>query len=225
MSDIPSKSKARQASEDSAVAIVSVIPVVGAIAAPFLVSELTRRHSAKRDAWLNDLERRLVQLQNEGVIDLASLCDNEKFLELVYFAIQEGQATLSDEKHQLLGNVVINYSQNMSMDDDKKFIFLKYIEQFTPSHLALLKLLSDPKRFYERANIPWPEMSMGGRMQIVNGVFSFWTREFTNLLFEDLRNGGLVQGTSLGGSMSGAGLEQSITSILGSEFLTFIRVD
>ena len=223
MSDIPSKSAGRQAAEDSVVAIVSAIPVIGAIATPFLVSELTRRHSEKRDSWLNDLERRLVQLQNEGTVNLDSLFNNEKFLELVYFAIQQGQATLNDEKHKLLSNVVINYSQNLSMDDDKKYIFMKYIEEFTPSHIALLKLQSEPKKYYELAQIPWPNLSMGGRSQIISGAFTAWNSEFISLLFEDLKTAGLIQSAPLGGTMSGSGLEQPLSTALGREFLVFVE--
>jgi hypothetical protein len=184
---------------------------------------LTERHSKNRDAWLNDLEKRLVQLENEGKIDLKSLLANESFLELVYSIVQEGQATLNFDKHQLLSDVVINYSQNRSMDDDKKYIFLKYIEQFTPSHIALMKLLSEPKPYFAHAGIPWPDLYMGGRTHIINAVFPAWSNEFINLLFEDLKNSGLLQSGSLTTTMSVSGLEQSLATGLGLEFLAFIR--
>ena len=223
MSEIPKVSRGRQAAQDSAVAIISSIPIVGALAAPFLISELTRVHSKKRDAWLNKLENRLNQLQDEGIVNLEMLFSNEKFLELVYFVIQQGQATLNDEKHQMLSDVVINYSQNLSMDDDKKYIFMKYIEQFTPSHIALLKLLSAPKKYYEQTHIPWPNLSAGGRTHIISGAFPSWNSEFINLLYEDLKTAGLIQSTSLGGTMTGPGLEQPLSTALGHEFLVFVQ--
>jgi len=204
-------------------AVVSLVPVAGGLAAPFLVSILTKRHSEKRDAWLDDLEKRLVKLESEGRINLDSLLAKEEFLELVYAITQQAQATLNADKHHLLADVVINYSLNDSMDDDKKNIFLKYIERFTPSHIELMKLLSEPKVYFERSGIPWPDLYMGGRTHIINAVFPTWSAEFINLLFEDLKNSGLIQSGSLTINMSGSGLEQSIATGFGFEFLSFIR--
>ena len=223
MSDLPIKSKLQQAGEDSLVAVTSAVPVVGPLLAPFLVTELSRRHSEKRDAWLNDLERRLVQLESEGKINIEELLNNDKYSELAYFVIQQGQSTLNEEKHKLLSDILINYSQNLSMDDDKKHIFMKYVEQFTPSHVALMKLLAEPKKYYEQVGIPWPNSSIGSRTQITNAAFPSWSGEFINLLSEDLRNAGLIQSGSFAITISGPGLEQSIATSFGAEFLSFVR--
>lgn len=109
-----------------------------------LTSPLARR----RDMWLEDLERRLRDL--EGRIEgfrFENLTENEEFVSATAQASQSALKTHQVEKLEALKNAVLNVAAGGEPDVNRQAVFLDLIDRFTPLHLALLRFFQCPNDY------------------------------------------------------------------------------
>ncbi|CVI58794.1 hypothetical protein CFBP4996_19675 [Agrobacterium leguminum] len=126
-------------------AAASLVPgggyAVGKLVERFVAAPLQKR----RDEWfervgagLRDLEERL-----HG-FDPASLEANEDFVSAVFEATQAAMKTSRHEKLEALRNGVLNIAAGQTIDELLRGSFFSYIDRFSPAHIRVLSLLSDP---------------------------------------------------------------------------------
>lgn len=225
VSDPPEKGKAGKFGEGIGEAALSMVPIVGGPLSILWVQFAGAAYEKRRQAWaeeiseaVNDLLSRVDDLETE---DLAA---NDQFLDALAYATATAVTTAHREKLDALRNAVLNAALPSDIDSDTQAIFLRHVRDFTPSHLRLLKLLSDPPAWFELRGIPWPDIISGGLGNVVEvGIPEFaGRRELYDQLERDLTSAGLTNTGGLHTTMSANGLTASRASQTGKEFLKFI---
>ncbi|MPZ24310.1 MAG: hypothetical protein GEU28_12410 [Dehalococcoidia bacterium] len=204
----------------------SAIPVVGGAAAELFQYIVGPPIERRRDKWMEDIAAVVSELQAkaEGVTP-ESLANDESFVTVIANASQIALRTHLEEKLSALRNAVQNSALPEAPDDSTMAVFLNLIDTLTPAHMKLLKVLDDPRGWFSRNSLQWPNVKSGGLSTIVEAALPELKgrTEFSNLLARDMDSGGLTSTSSLSGIMSAQGLEARRTTDLGRQFLLFIE--
>jgi len=185
-----------------------MIPFVGGVGAE-LVGLLSSPVSERRDAWLEDLARRLHDL--EGRVDgfhFEQLADNEQFVSATLQATQAASRTHHKEKLEALRNAVLNIAISKAPAGDLQLIFLHLVDSFTPTHLKVLSHFAGKDR---------------------SGANQFRReRDLTDQVVCDLRDRGLLRDTRPYAARGRDDAEALVyydweATNLGREFLEFIK--
>jgi hypothetical protein len=106
------------------------------------------------------------------------------------------------------------------IDADKRAIFLRYIDELTSSHIALLRLAADPPAWFEVRGLAWPG---GGLLGVVKAAFPAWANDepFIDTLAADLSSRGLTDDLPLRGMMTDSGVRAQRTKPKCYEFIAF----
>jgi hypothetical protein len=100
----------------------------------------------------------------------------------------------------------------------------RLIDRLTPTHVALLALLHDPRKnptVMQRMR----GISMGGIMQVIVAAYPELQgrNELVGLIWYDLESAGLIgRGNALNVTMTGSGMLERRTTPFGDRFLSFI---
>lgn len=197
-------------------ASLSAIPVIGGPLTELFQSIVQPPLEKRRNEWTEEVTKRLIDLENQGVLQLEDLKDNQEFVSGVTQITQIALRTHIEEKLEALRNALLNIAQGSAPDEVKQQIFLNHIERLTSLHIQLLKVFQDPT--------PPPGMSMGGLMSVVEHSLPHYRneRELVGQAWSDLYSVGLVNTQGLNTTMSEGGLAQKRTNPLGDEFISFI---
>ena len=151
MEDRPSKLPlpANSASVEIATAVakgtVSAIPIAGGAISEFIATAVSLPLSKRRDAWLQDLEARLKELEHQiGDFTLDTLASNEQFVSATVQATQAAIRTHQTEKIEALRNAVLDAAVGKTVDSDYQTIFISLVDRLTPAHLRLLHRFREP---------------------------------------------------------------------------------
>ena len=205
-------------------AALSAIPGVGGTAVELFTSIIEPPLERRRRKWMVDVTEALNRLEQERGIDIESLQENEQFFTTLVQASQAALRNHQDEKLSALKNSVCNSALPNPPEESLQQIFLNFIDSFTVWHLKILNLFQDPTRWAERNNHQFPNLSMGGRSNLLESAFSELrgNREFYDQVWADLYQRGLVNSDSLHVTMSGNGLFGGCLTVIGQQFLSFI---
>lgn len=118
---------------------------------------LTTPLAHRRDDWLEDLARRLRDLEGkvEG-FNFDDLGKNEQFVSATLQATQDALRTHQKEKLDALKNAVMNVALGHEPDTDRQQHFLALIDRFSDTHLILLRFFKEPTTYFQRAGRPIP---------------------------------------------------------------------
>lgn len=174
----------------------------------------------RREKILLDIDARLKKLEDEG-FDIQELADNEEFLTIAMQAYNVAIKTHQSDKRQALMNAISN-TPKLSIDDNKKQMFLTYIDEFNEWHLRILSFLDNPSIYFNEGDKP--NFTMAGKSSLLTLAFPEleFERVFYDRIITDLYNKGVIGINSLHTTMSGQGLWQSSTTEFGKQFLQFI---
>ena len=113
---------------------------------------LSEPYSRTKQQWLEQLAEVVSELQDR-VADLSEpLEDNERFLTAVLYANQIAMRAHQEDKLRALRNAVRNSALKSAPDDDRQLMFLRFVDDFTVSHIRILAVFDNPG-----AAIPWPK--------------------------------------------------------------------
>jgi hypothetical protein len=201
---------------------IAAVPGVGGPLQIAFQEAAGRRLSERRTRWLNDLAEKLHRLEGQ-IGNFDHLLDQDTFTDAVFTASQIADRTSRAGKLELLRNAVVNSVLPDAPDDDTQQLFFDMLDRFTPTHVRLLKLLSDPPGWFTRHNITKPNVMMGGKTVIIEaGMPELASRkDLIDRYAAALGNAGLIA-QSLSGMMSEAGLWAAATTPLAAEFLAFV---
>ncbi len=113
---------------------------VGSLFLGWIAGPVVRR---RFDEWGRDLQERVRRLEEMKVLTEDSLKD-ERFVDAVITASRAAAATSSAEKHAALRNAVLNVALKHAPEADSQQLFLRYVDELFPTHLKLLKIISEP---------------------------------------------------------------------------------
>jgi len=220
----PRKSTGREVTEKAVEAALSAVPIAGGPLALAFGAVMGWAYSRRMEEWLNELADAVDDLQQRlDDLNLDELASNEDFVDAVVHATRAAEGTHQREKVEALRNAVLNVALPGAPATDLIRIFLRYLDEFTPSHLRLLTFLNDPTAAFDAREIPKPDLMMGGRSHLLEQALPEFAgrRDFYDPIASDLERAGLAS-AGLHVTMTGAGLWQSATTDRGKKFLAFI---
>ena len=96
--------------------------------------------------YLQQLADDLVSLHNRlDDFDIESLVDNDTFVTTVMELTQIAVRTSQQEKIASLRNAALNSALPSTPDDTRIKIFCRWVDQFTPTHIKILKVFMSPE--------------------------------------------------------------------------------
>lgn len=201
---------------------IAAVPGVGGPLQIAFQEAAGRRLTERRTRWLNDLAEKVHRLEDQ-IGDLDHLLDQDTFMDALTTASQIADRTSRAGKLELLRNAVVNSVLPDAPDDDTQQLFFDMLDRFTPTHVRLLKLLSDPPGWFKRHNITKPDVMMGGKSVIIESGMPELTnrKDLIDRYASALSGAGLIA-QSLSGMMSEAGLWAAATTPLAADFLAFV---
>lgn len=138
---------------------ISFVPGVGSALQVAFNEMAGRKLADRRGRWFNDLAIKVHRLEGQ-IDDFDTLTSTDEFMDALTTAAQIADRTSRTEKLALLRNTVINSVMPDAPDLDTQQLFFDMIDRFTPTHIRLLHLLSDPTGWFGRHNIPRPGVTM-----------------------------------------------------------------
>jgi hypothetical protein len=199
------------------------IPILSAAASELLSLIITPPLEKRRNEWMKEIGERLREVEANKGVNLEDLGSNEKFVSSVINATSYALKTHEKEKLDAFKNAVTHVAIGDAPDEAICAIFLGLIDSFTPWHIRILNLISDPPKWYRERNRKPPEIT-GGLIHIITDAYPELKNEqdLVNLIWSDLERAGFHRSGSLGGMMSNNGLMAQRTTDLGNRFLRFI---
>ncbi|WPH22303.1 hypothetical protein [Variovorax paradoxus] len=190
---------------------LALIPTANEILPMILQPPLERR----RQAWMEAVGKRLLELESTGEVDFEKLQQNEEFVSTVLQASAAAIKAHQQEKLDAFKNAVINVARGQAPEDALLHLFLNYVDQLSVFQIQMMQVMSNP-------TIP-PGMSVGGLSHVLehNMPHARGKEPIYRKLWADLEARGLVQG-NMGATMSAGGLQGNKNSDLGRRFLEFI---
>ena len=189
---------------------LGAIPVLGAAATELFNLVIAPPLDRRRIDWMNDVARRLKQLEEDSALDLEQLQGDDAFVTTVMYASQAAIKTHESEKREALRNAVLNAALPHAPDASLQQHFVTLLDTLTVWHLRVLNLLgSNEER--ERVTVSdlvmnaWPESRV--------------RHDFLKVILDDLNTAGLVGGLERNMALSGP----RHTMVMGDEFLRFVR--
>jgi hypothetical protein len=195
---------------------LSVIPGVAELFSLALASPLSKR----RERWLNDLADLVCELKKrvEG-FKVEDLAENEAFVSATLQATHIALRTHQREKIEALRNALANIALGAAPDEDRQQMFLRFIDEFTASHIRVLSFLQNPMLQLQRSGRTAREFTtpQGALGQMYTNFES--ERDFYQQMLTDLSAKGLVNVTMLETRMYDVGM----VTPTGKAFLHFVE--
>jgi hypothetical protein len=102
----------------------------------FIVTPLLEE---RNNEWRKNVGEALKLLQQNVGFELESLQSNEKFVTIVVQATRVAVQNHQKEKLNALRNAIVSSVFHQDISEDLQLIFIRFIDELTPSHLLLLK--------------------------------------------------------------------------------------
>lgn len=205
-----------------------MVPVVGSPLAVAFATAVGWSLNRRMDQWFEDLAVAITELQDRTKgLSFDDLAGREEFIDATVAATRAAQATHAAEKLEALRNGVLNVIGPDAPAVDEQARFIRLIDEFTPAHLAVLKVLDDPGKAWN----PQDALARGigedtviparTRSDIVGYLVPELQKRYdwTELLARDLVAASLIREE---GSSAHRNLWASSTTDLGRRFLAFI---
>ena len=225
--DLPAgKSSARQVTEKAIEAVSGSVPFVGGALAVVLAHAFSHSYEKRLRAWMEQLADVVQELIDRvDDLDVDGLSQDDDFMDAVATATRIAEKTSSEAKRAALQNALFNIGTGAAPDVDKRTVYLRYIDELTPSHMVLLDFFVDPPGFLDRRGLQWPNLMLGGLGNVVKVALPALHADqpFLDTLVGDLSHWGLVSNPGLNTTMSGDGLKAGRGTPKGREFMEFVR--
>jgi hypothetical protein len=158
MEKAPKKSTRRQLAEVAATGAVGSVPIFGSLATS-LRNALSVAHNRRMNQWFDALAERIDELEERPTWE--ELREDDDFVDAVITASRVAAANRQAEKWDALRNAVLNTILGVEPEDDLRATFLRYVDELTPTHLALLRFMSGPGAFLDEHGIERPPSCRG----------------------------------------------------------------
>jgi hypothetical protein len=225
---VPPKSSAGDVAHAVVKAGISVATagVGGEVFALLIRSPLQRR----MQEWADRVEVRLKHLAERDREIVARLSDNDEFVSVFVSATQAAVRTHHEEKLRMLGSAVEHAATGVHLDADLQLLFVRFVDELTPTHFALLSVLAvNPDAIAEI------ESYEGLRDFFIAQTLIEPSKEEFRLFCNDLGSrvlvrfsdaiedfGGIAQSELLATEASGRGTKVMVTE-LGNALLRFVQ--
>lgn len=220
----PTQSKAALAIGKTAEAAASFVPFVGGPLAVAIATAFGHAYEKRIDVWRQQLTEAVQWLTENTGVKVEDLADDDNFLDIVAVATQVAGRSSSTEKRRLLANALIRVGSGDAPSQDKQAIYLRYVDELTPSHMRMIAFLDNPVGYCSDAGIAWPDYEFSSLRQVIGDVLPDLAEDSALLetVVADLARYGLTSDPGLKTMMSSAGLQARRGTTKGSEFVAFV---
>lgn len=139
------------------------------------------------EKWQEDIAVALRYLEDNQGIKLETLQNSEQFITIIAQATSVAVRNHQREKLDALINSIMNSALNPSMDDDLQLMFIRFIEELTPSHLYLLRF------FVSHEDDLKPLTSYPSIYELISDAATYlFSKDQFKMLVGDLNTRGLI---------------------------------
>lgn len=209
--------------------VASAVPYAGGPLSVILETLFAPPLERRREKWVRQLGEIVSHLEQQ-IADLtpAKLSQNEVFITIALHATQIALRNHHEEKLSALRGAVLHSALPNGPEEHLQLMFLQFVDELTPTHLAMLAMFNSPVQWMQQHQIEYPAWSMGGVSAVVEHCFPALRgkREVYEQVVRDLQTRGLVrQGQFLNITMTGNGMVESRTSDIGRAFIAYVSDD
>lgn len=173
--------------EGKAVAIARAatvsLPVAGDAAGELIPLLFTAPLERRRQQWMKEVAGALSYLEENRGVRLDYLQSNESFITVLVQASQAAVRTHQQEKLKALGNAVTHSALGVGISEDLQLLFVRFVDELTPSHFVLLKFFNDTEKDFVQVKYYEDLFTAFNEQEAGHGI----TREEFKLLCEDLK--------------------------------------
>lgn len=160
-------------------------------AVTFFSNFITPFMQKNRDKFFNDLKKDLEKLEKDFDRKISNVLNNEKVLSAILEAYPIALKEYQEEKRELLRNAILNIAMDIDVKEDIRSIYLRYIDELSPSHIKILQYFRNPKEFLVKNNIDSESIySISSRNLL--GIFLPSMEEHLDQFVTDLISRGLL---------------------------------
>lgn len=207
-------------------AAISAVPIVGAPVATLLTAGAGGVVNRRLTDWFAELARTVEQLgARVDELQPERLANSDVFADAVMTAARTVEKTSQQEKLDALRNAVLNSVMPGAPDADVRASFFAIIDDFTPSHLRMLRLYDDPRRWLDshRDDMFVAHLASSMWNHLVEAALPELVGEVAARFFADLNRDGLVTIRDFDARIwRQNGTSGRVTSGYGQRFLAFI---
>lgn len=202
---------------------ISTVPLVGGTTSELFGLIVKNPAEKRKGDWLQEIDDRLRLLEERKGVQLASLSDNDEFIDAVMKVTPLAMATSQKEKRDAFRNVLSNIAIGSSPSVTKQQLFIRMIDTLTVYHVKVLKLWDSPYAWYE-ANGKQLPYGGGSIIAIMNkGGLDMEDPSVSSLILSELYREKLLKSElTIHKSMNNNEVGTSQTTPLAKEFLDFI---
>lgn len=202
---------------------MSIVPAGGAVA-ELIDLVIKPALDRRREDWFNGLAADVQKLKERpNAPTIEELSKNDAFVTVMLNASAAAMRTHQQEKLDALRAAVINTALGMAPDEHTQLMFIRFVDELTALHLRILGYARNPASWFERNQIPKPDIYLGARSAVLEAALPELRGmgDIYNQAVNELSARGLISG-SFSGMVSQQGLFDKLTSPLGDRFLAFI---
>jgi len=205
--------------------VIGEAPLGGSIGSELFGLIIAAPFQKRQEAWMNAVSNGLIELFRKDETILERLQNDPHFITILTNATYIVMRNHQKEKLSALQNVVLNAASGIAIEDSIQYVFLSYIDYFTPHHLMILTIFENPRKWLtEKGLINKSTHGGSPRMILEWGIPDYNKNPAIYMqMVEDLTNRGLLDKIVFGVTMTATGLEAPRLTELGKAFLSFIK--
>ena len=119
--------------------LIGALPIFSGSALEIFNSVIAPPLEKRKLEWMLEITQVVNELQDKFNLDVKSLTNNEQFISILLSASQIAIKTHQGEKIKALKAALINTALNSELTEDQQFSFISFIDEFTPTHIKILK--------------------------------------------------------------------------------------
>lgn len=120
-------------------AALAAIPFAGGAATEVFNAILTPPIEKRRTQWMENVSRAISTLSQSDAAIVERITGDEKFQSVLIQATWVAIRNHQQEKLDALRNAVLNSAEGTTVSVDRQLLFVRYIDELTPSHLLVLR--------------------------------------------------------------------------------------
>ena len=163
--------------------ILSLIPGASELFEYFIKPPLEKR----REIWMNMVAEVLKELE-KARFDIERLQSDERFITIILQATTIAFRNHQQEKLIALRNAIINSTKHTNIDEDIQLLFIRYIDEMTPSHMKLLTFFIE-EATHLSALKSYPELYQTFVIKHPN----LFTQDEFRMMLQDISSRGLIR--------------------------------
>ena len=203
---------------------LGAIPFVGSIASETFGLILAAPISKRRNMWMEAVVEKLSEIENEQSGFINTLKENDEFISFLLESSQIAFKTHQQEKLEILKNTIKNFFLDNTVEYDRKYSFLKVIDEISPTHLKILYFIAKYEDYIIENITSYPQLIV--KYNEIDEIDNFYFRKCV----VDLENQSLIRVSKDFADFYGGGgfaTDEGAPSIkvldFGLQFIEFIK--